>query len=138
MNNLIKWATGGTLFGLLAVLSMYGEGAFKALAAFPALLAAFTSGLPFGWKSFALAALIAALVFAFAERRMVNHTGFLAEALALCMALLVTFLQQRFGGEPSGAPQALSALWTGMIAGLGAPFVVRAMMAAEKKPEPPQ
>lgn len=129
MNGLAKWLSGTTVVGLIAVLSTYGDGAIKALQGLPALIAAFSSAMPFGLKSFVLSALLAMLVFAMIYNRTQSKSGAAAEIAALGVALIASLLQQRFGPTPSTGATALMAIISGLIAGLGAPFVVRLMAA---------
>lgn len=134
MNDQVKWLTGTSVVGFIAVFALHGEAFIKALMAFPALLQAYASGLPFGATSFLLSFAIAALVFSMARRNFICKTRreFIAELLALMMALAVTLTQQYFGDVPSSNSRVLQATLLGLLAGLAAPFVVRGMMAAGK------
>lgn len=136
MNKLVTWLTGTTTVGLIAVLALYGKQAIEALTAFPALLAAFSSGLPFGLLSALLAFAISALAFSMLHR---NLTGprkeVVCDLLALGVAITVTLLQQA-GTTDNDPPDMLRALLIGLLAGLAAPTTVRVMMAAAKTPPP--
>lgn len=134
MDDKVKWLTGTSLVGFIAVFALHGEAFLKALMAFPALVQAYAAGLPFGATSFLLSFAIAALVFSMVRRNFACYTRreFFAEAAALLTALAVTLAQQYFGEIPSTTPKVLQATLLGVLAGLSAPFVVRGMMAAGK------
>lgn len=134
MNEKVKWLTGTSVIGFIAVFALHGEAFLKALMAFPALLQAYSAGLPFGATSFLLSFAISALVFSTARRNFSCKTRreFLAELLALVTALAVTLAQQYFGDIPGTTPKVLQATLLGLLAGLASPFVVRGMMAAGK------
>lgn len=137
MNGIAKWLSGTTVVGLIAVLSTYGDGAIKALLGLPSLISAFASAMPFGAKSFVLSGLLSALVFAAIYHRTHSKSGAAAEICALGVALIASLLQQRLGPSPSEASQALMAIISGLIAGLGAPFIVRLLESLLTKPETP-
>lgn len=136
MNGIAKWLSGTTVVGLIAVLSTYGDGAIKALQGLPALIAAFASVMPFGFKSFVLSTLLAALVFAVIYHRTHSKAGAAAEICALGVALIASLLQQRFGPMPSTGATALMSIISGLIAGLGAPFGVRLLESLRASDEP--
>ena len=108
MNEKMKWLTGTSVIGFIAVFALHGEAFIKALMALPALITAYSAGLPFGATSFLLSLALAALVFSMIRRHLVcrHRREFLAELLALLVALAVTLTQQYFGPTPSSAPQA--------------------------------
>lgn len=136
MNKLVTGLTGTTLVGLIAVLAMYGKQAIEALSAFPALLAAFSSGLPFGLLSAMLAFAISALFFSMLHRNLHGcRKEMVCDLLALAVAITVTLLQQSATPD-NAAPDMLRALLIGILAGLAAPTTVRVMMAAAKTPPP--
>lgn len=134
MNEKVKWLTGTSVIGFIAVFALHGEAFIKALMSLPALITAYAAGLPFGATSFLLSLALAALVFSMARRnfRCRYRREFFAELLALLVALTVTLAQQYFGAEPSTTPRVLQAVLLGLLAGLSAPFLVRGMMAAGK------
>lgn len=134
MNDKVKWLTGTSVVGFIAVFALHGEAFIKALMALPALLQAFSQALPFGATSFLLSFAISALTFSMVRRNFgcAERREFIAEATALLMALAVTLAQQYFGDVPSTTPKVLQAVLLGLVAGLSAPFVVRGMMAAGK------
>ena len=134
MNKLVTGLTGTTLVGLIAVLAMYGKQAIEALSAFPALLAAFSSGLPFGLLSAMLAFAIGSLFFSMLHRNLRGrYKEVICDLLALVVAVTVTLLQQLGTGD-ADPPDLLRALLIGVLAGLAAPTTVRVMMAAAKTP----
>ena len=144
MNELTKWFTGTSLIGFIAVFALHGEAFLRALGALPALISAYSANLPFGLKSFALSFALAALVFSYIRRSCTcrQRREFIAEAMALCTALSVTLLQQYLDPTTSSKTPSvlLSAVWVGLLAGLGAPFLVRGMMSVtrRRKSSPPQ
>ena len=141
MNELTKWFTGTSLIGFIAVFALHGEAFLNAVGALPALIAAFSANFPFGLKSFALSFALAALVFSYIRRSCACklRREFISEGMALCTALAVTLLQQYLDPSfDSKAPSVLlSAVWVGLLAGLGAPFVVRGMMSVTRRPKSP-
>lgn len=128
----------------LSALAMNGKAAIEALAGVPLLLQAWASGLPLGIWSFLLSLMIATLVWSTAivklpPARDGRRPHFSADTLALILALLVTVTQQWFsGGAVLGQGKLLSAVWIGLIAGLLAPYIGRALRALfAQKPAAP-
>jgi hypothetical protein len=120
--------TVGTAAGtVLAALASHGSDAIKALAGVPALLQAFSSGLPLGLWSFVLAFALATLVWVAAIRKLpMSNTGKApfgkANLVALLVGLIVAVAQQYVAPHrtPGGL---LNAVWLGALAGLLAPHV---------------
>lgn len=139
MNDKFKWVTGMSMAGFIAVFAMHGEAFFKAWMALPPLLRSFSGVLPYGLKSFALAAMLSALVYSTSVRRFEGRNGeFYAQMLSLLTGLGVALAQQFITDAPITPSTTLSAIWVGLLAGLGAPVGVRAMMAAPNLNTPPK
>lgn len=140
MNSKIGKLTFGSIAATIALIAIYGKDFAEALGAFPALLTAFSSGMPFGVSSFLLAWALSGLFYSFVRRWMTCKRAvireFGAQMFALCVGLGVCVAQQVT--RETGAPDLLQALWVGALAGLSAPMVVQGMMAMLKDPEPPK
>jgi len=127
---LVTFATAiGTV---VTALAMHGKGAIEALAGVPVLLQAWASGLPLGIWSFLLSLCLGTLVWLTAIVKLPpasdgRRPHFSADTIALLVALSVTETQQWFAGRGQG--QLLSAMWIGLIAGLLAPYLGRALRA---------
>lgn len=132
--------TFASLAATVALVALHGKAFIEALTAFPALLTAFASGLPFGVSSFLLAWALSGLFYSFVRRWLVcqrNVTRELgAQCFALCVGIGVCVAQQMT--RDTGAPDLLQALWVGALAGLSSPLVVQALMAVLTDPEPPK
>lgn len=142
MNGKWTWLlTVGTAIGtVLSALAMHGKGAIDALAGVPIMLQAWAAGLPLGVWSFLLSLWLATLVWSAAIARLpATRCGarpyFTADTLALLVALTVTMTQQWFAGTGQG--RLLNAMWIGLIAGLLAPYIGKAIRAvvASRKPK---
>lgn len=121
-------ATGLSLAAFIAlVVGLQWDSFFKALAGFPALVQAWSAGLPFGLWSFLLALAIGMGVWAaiflhpsVCSRR--PHSC--ADSAAVGTGLAVELTQQAVGGNAT--PGAiLNALWLGLLAGLLAMYLAR-------------
>lgn len=137
MGEKFKWLTGMSLAGFVAVFALHGKAFFEAWAALPPLIRAYSGVLPFGLKSFLLAAAISSLSYALAVRNITckKRSEFYAQMLALTTGLGVALAQQFIDASvPITRATTLSAIWIGLLAGLGSPVVVRGMMAASLKP----
>lgn len=143
MNGKWGWLVtiGGALATVLSALALHGKGAIDALAGVPIMLQAWAAGLPLGVWSFMLSLWLATLVWAAAITRLPlardgHRPHFSADTLALLVAVTVTLTQQWFAGHGQG--QLLSAFWIGLIAGLLAPYLgkaIRALVASRKPKE---
>lgn len=108
----------------LAMLAMYGDKAFKALAGVPTLLQAFSAQLPLGVSSFVLALILSALVWLSAERAHFTGRFYNPDTVTICTAVLVTTGQQWLS-ETKSPGAILTALILGLIAGLVVPYLCR-------------
>jgi hypothetical protein len=138
MNDKLKWLTGSSFVGLIAVFALYGKGFFEALSAFPTLVAAFASNLPGGLKSYFLSLAIAGLFYSFVRRWLTCQHGarreFLSQLFALLLGIGITLAQQHATGKTS-APDLLQALLIGVLAGLSAPLTVQGLASLFAKPK---
>lgn len=126
-----RWAVLGTIGSALALvlsaLATHGTNAIKALAGVPALLQAWSSGLPLGVWSFVLASVLSVLVWVAAIRNLpVGESGKApfghANAIALMVAIAVAVAQAYVA--PVRNPGALlNAFMLGTVAGLLAPHI---------------
>lgn len=120
-------AIAGALGTLLTALSTHGTNAVKALAAVPAMLQAWSAGLPLGVWSFVLAFALSTLVWVAAIRRLpVSDCGKApfghANVISVMVGVAVAVAQQYVA--PVKTPGALlNAFWIGLLAGLLAPHV---------------
>ena len=112
---------------VLTALATHGSDAIQALSGVPVLVQAWAAGLPLGVWSFALALVLATLVWVAAIRHLpVAPSGkapfVAANAVALVLGPAVTVAQQYFAATRT--PGALlNALIIGLIAGLAAPHI---------------
>lgn len=130
----------GALGTLLTALATHGASAVKALAAVPAMLQAWSAGLPLGVWSFTVALLLATLVWVAAIRKLpVSQSGkapfVSANALALIVGPAVTVAQQ-YAAPGTGAGLLLNALILGLIAGLMAPHIGALIRGKARTPTP--
>jgi hypothetical protein len=118
----------GTAAGtVLAALSSHGTDALKALAGVPALLQAWSSGLPLGLWSFTLASVLSVMAWVAAIRWLpVSETGKApfgkSNLIALLVGVAITLTQQ-LAAPDRGPGDLLNALCLGLIAGGLAPHV---------------
>lgn len=130
----------GTALGtVLAAIAMHGKAALEAAAGVPALLQAWAAGLPLGIWSFVLATVLSVLVWAVAMRKLQKpdtarapHVS--ADTVALAIALLVCLAEQWTQGVSSRGA-ILNAIFMGLIAGLLAPYLGRALRVLLRKKE---
>lgn len=138
MNEKLKWLTGSSLVGLIAVFSIYGKGLVDVLTAFPALVAAFASNLPGGLKSYFLSLAIAGLFYSFVRRWLTCQHGarreFFSQLFALLLGVGVTIAQQHVTGKVA-ASDLLQALLIGVLAGFSAPLTVQGLASVFAKPK---
>lgn len=119
------------LGSLLTVLGTHGENAIKALAGVPAMLQAWSAGLPLGVWSFILSLLLSTLVWVTAIRFLpVGPTGKApfgySTILSVMVGMTVTVGQQRAAVE-STPGAVLNAVCLGLAAGLLASFIGTAL-----------
>lgn len=115
---LATWFT--TVAALVALVAMQGENAIKALTGVPALLQAWSAGLPFGVWSFALSTMISVGVWsvvirALGQNAQGHRPHFGAIGVTLIFSIFVTMTQQYFKHYSPG--EMLTALWLGILAG---------------------
>lgn len=132
-------AVGSVIGTVMTALAMNGKAALDALAGVPALLQAWSAGLPLGVGSFMLSLLLALLVWAAFMRKFQNsprapHVS--ADTVSVAVAIAVCLAQQWIGA-PGQRGGILNAICLGAASGLIAPYIGRAIRAAfRKKPEP--
>lgn len=131
-------ATGLTFAAFVALMvGLQWDSFFRAMAGFPALVQAWTAGMPFGIGSFLLAVALGMGVWGLAFRYWPGHCDrrphFCADTTALVVGLMV-MLTQQWGGTPA---QMLTALWVGLLAGLMAPYLARAVWSFFAPPKDP-
>lgn len=142
MNEKLKWLTGSSFVGLIAVFAIYGKQLVEALSAFVIFLGALASNLPGGLKSYLLSALVAGLFYSFVRRWLTCQHGARREFASQLFALLVGIgmtLAQQYAVAHSVAPSPpvlLQALFIGVIAGFSAPLCVQALASLFAKPAP--
>lgn len=134
--------TGLSLAAFVAlIVGLQWDAFFKALAGFPALLQAWSSGLPFGAWSFLLALAIAMGVWGWVfmhppTLRCFTKPHSCADSLTVGVGLAVMLSQQFAGGE-RGAGVILTTMWLGILAGLLAMYLARllwSVFAPTKEP----
>lgn len=113
----LKSATGVSLAGLLLILATNGKEALEVLSGIPALIKAFSSGLPLGFWSGIIATALASAFHLFA--RSWHARSFGIELATIITGLTVVMVQQH-GGT---AAQVLSAAMVGLVAGFGGLFI---------------
>jgi len=131
----VKSATGVSLAALFIILATNGKQFIEAAAAFPALVQAYSLGLPFGFWSGAVATLLASGFHMFARSW---HSRSLGIEIATIMIGITVVMVQQMGGTGS---EVLSALFVGLVAGFGGLFlskIVRSMLHKEKECDKPK
>ena len=115
---------------VVSMLALNGKAALDALAAFPALASAWASGLPLGLWSCLLSAAVAGGLHWWA--RTWHGRSFALEVATFVVAVGVTVSQLAVGqGFEATAPQLLSAIWIGLLAGILGLLASRALLAAQ-------
>lgn len=128
MGDKFSKATGLSLAAFIAlIVGLQWDSFFKALAGFPALVQAWSSGLPFQFWSFLLAVAVGMGVWGF----LYLHASLCtikphscADSAAVATGLAVILLQQLVAG-PRTPGTVLTALWLGLFAGLLAMYLAR-------------
>lgn len=113
----VKGAFGVSLGALFVIIASNGKGVIDAAMAFPSLVAAYATGLPFGFWSGVAGTLIATCFHLFA--RSWHKRSFAIELATIMVGLAVVMVQQR-GGTPG---EILSALLVGLVAGFSGLFI---------------
>ncbi|MGH8028049.1 MAG: hypothetical protein ACREO0_15120 [Pseudoxanthomonas sp.] len=145
MNEKLKWLTGSSFVGLIAVFAIYGKQLVEAFAAFLLFLGSLSSSLPGGLNSFFLSWAIAGLFYSFVRRWLTCQHGarreFLSQLFSLLVGIGITLGQQYIASaEDPGGPTAgvlFQAFLLGLIAGFGAPLAVQGLASLFAKPKPP-
>jgi hypothetical protein len=124
----LSWAM---VVAVVTLIATQGRPLIDALSGLPALLQAWSAGMPLGALSFLISLGVAAGACAFLLRWLPacdNDAGrhFIAETATIVAAVCVSVGQA--WSQDSG--KLLSALWLGLIAGFAAPWVVRGIRAA--------
>ncbi len=131
VNGRVQFLSWTTVAAAVVLVSTHGRAFLDALMGLPALVAAWSSQMPFGALSFLLSLGVAAGACAFLLRwlpacRNDASKHFAAETVTVLVAVVVSTVQQR-GGTPGDL---LTALWLGLLAGFSAPWLVRGIRAA--------
>lgn len=143
MNEKLKWLTGTSFVGLVAVFAIYGKRLVEAMSAFSIFLGALSSNLPGGLKSFLLSWAMAMLFYSFVRRWLVFQHGarreFASQLFSLFIGIGVTLAQQYVikNSVPPTAPVLLQALFVGAMAGFCAPLAVQGLASLLAKPKTP-
>lgn len=127
--NAFKGATGVTLFGALIIFGSSGKTFLEAAGAFPALVSAFSSGLPLGFWSGVIGGLVGTGFHLFA--RSWHKRSFGIELATIVTGLAVVMVQQNGGS----ASELLRALCVGLVAGFGGLFTAKGLRAMFSKEE---
>lgn len=120
---IFQGATGVTLFGALIIFSTNGRQAIEAVAALPALVAAFSSGLPLGFWSGILGGTVSTGFHLFARSW---HKRSFGIELATIVSGLAVVMAQQSGGTPGDV---LRALCIGLVAGFAGLFTAKGLRA---------
>jgi hypothetical protein len=139
---LATWFT--TVAAIVALIAMQGEGAIRVLTGVPAMLQAWSAGLPFGVWSFTLSTLIAAgawsvAIYTLGPANDGRRPHFAAIFVTLVMAIAVTMTQQYFKHYSPG--EMLTAFWLGLLAGFVGSFIalgIKSAMTPKACPVPPE
>lgn len=132
--------TGLSLAAFIAlIVGLQWDSFFKALSGFPALVQAWSAGLPFGFWSFLLALGIGMGVWGFVYMHpsvCVLRPHSCADSMAVGSGLAVELAQQAaMGAARPGA--LLTALWLGLLAGLLAMYLARLLWSLFAPPRDP-
>lgn len=132
--------TGLSLAAFIAlIVGLQWNSFFEALAGFPALVQAWSSGLPFGFWSFLLALGIGMGAWGFVYMHhavCVMRPHSCADSTAVATGLAVEIAQQAVVGESSPGAM-LTALWLGLLAGLLAMYLARLVWSLFAPPRDP-
>jgi hypothetical protein len=131
-------ATGLSLAAFIAlVVGLQWDSFFKALAGFPALVQAWSAGLPFGFWSFLLAVAIGMGVWGFLylhSSMCSSRPHSCADTAAVVTGLAVDLAQQVVSGNVTPGAM-LNALWLGLFAGLLAMYLARLLWSLFSSPK---
>ena len=145
MNDRFRAIFGVSFAGALLLIAGNGKAFFEALAGFPALVSAWSSVLPAGTWSAMLALVVATGAWSFSQRFLPPRANgrapdFASHTIALLIAVAITIAQVTYGTPgKSTAGEILQAMWMGVAAGFGAPYLgmgLSAVLAMRPRKDP--